>query len=215
MIGWAGDKKSLIFKEENGTEFGYPRIIPSLEGDGLYSTILIPSNPYSTGDLIRITSAGITSAVSTSAGDQNATHYIFGVYGSYVSIANTGSWTISGLSAGPVYLSTSANTITQEYSGIEQQIGIYDSSKLHLNFSVAAVTSTSNTETAPTLFIKGDGENSIVGNDPLSASRATGSSSIAIGMGTTAANDGTFAVFHGVIIPYFSNFCSKSATPLN
>ena len=73
MLGWAGDKKSFIFKEDNNSEMGNPRIIPSLEGDGLYSTITVPANTFVTGDLVRITSAGILSAASTSDNSKNAT----------------------------------------------------------------------------------------------------------------------------------------------
>lgn len=135
MLGWCKEDQSFYYKEGNNTIFGLTKRIPSIIGNGLYSTITIPNNTFIVGDFVRLTTSGFTSAVSTSANDKLATHFIFDVDNDNVSVANSGSWVYPNLNVGPVYLSTSANKITQAYTGIEQTIGSYDGARIHLSLN--------------------------------------------------------------------------------
>jgi len=134
MVGWSVETQSLVYKEEDGTYFGIAKSIPSLEGNGLYHSVVIPNHTFVKNDLIRMTSVGTyTSAISNSSHSLDSTHFIFGVEGDKVFVANTGSWMVTGISNGDVYLSdTIPNKITNTIS--KQKIGTYDGNRLNLNF---------------------------------------------------------------------------------
>lgn len=136
MLGWCTEDQSLYFKESNGGEYGISKRIPSIIGNGTNVKITIPGHSLAKNNVIRLNDSGYyTSAISTTDNSSNATHFVFDVDGSDVYLTQKGSWKAEGLARGKVYLSTTANTLTSAYTGIEQSIGVYDGTYLHLNFN--------------------------------------------------------------------------------
>lgn len=136
MLGWCVEDQSFYFKEANGSEYGLMRRVPSIIGNGTNVKITIPGHTLIKNNVVRLNDSGYyTSAVSTSDNSSNATHFVFDVDGNDVYLTQKGSWLVPALTRGRVYLSTSANTLTSAYTGIEQSIGIYDGKYLHLNFN--------------------------------------------------------------------------------
>ena len=138
MLGWSSDIKSLVYKEYDGTTDGpgTTRIIPSIVGNGTNTIANIPSHSYLKYNVVKLGDDGIfTSAISTLSANNDATHFIFDTDVDNIYVAKNGIWTVAGLNQGDVYLSSlSANALTNDYTGIEQFIGIYDGTNLHLDF---------------------------------------------------------------------------------
>jgi hypothetical protein len=136
MLGWCKEDQSFYFKEADSTEFGSPKRIPSIIGNGTNVKITVPGHTIIKDSVIRLNDAGFyTSAASSVANTSNATHFVFDVVGDDLYLTQKGSWKVENLTRGRVYLSTSANALTSAYTGIEQSVGIYDGTYLHLNFN--------------------------------------------------------------------------------
>lgn len=187
MFGWSPDIQSLVYKEADNTEYGITKIIPSLIGNGTNTIVHIPSHGYSKYKAIRLTNSGVyTSAISNVSATEDATHFVFDVDADNIYITKNGIWTMDGLSQGNVYLSSiSANTLTNTYTGIEQFIGIYDGSKIHLDFDNNVYRRTP--QTSGYVFFDGIKYNTNLIND-LATSGGTMTSGASIYFGNTYIN---------------------------
>lgn len=136
MMGWSKEDQSFYYKEHDGTEFGISKRIPSIIGNGTNVKITVPGHTLVKNNVVRLNDLGYyTSAASTVDNSSNGTHFVFDVNGDDLYLTQKGSWEVSDMTRGRVYLSTSANTLTSAYTGIEQSVGVYDGTYLHLNFN--------------------------------------------------------------------------------
>lgn len=138
-LGFSEESLGFWFKQDDGTDYGDPVLVPSTIGQGMGRRVAQTAHGFATKTLIRHNGSAWVKALATTDTTTLATHMVVRVLdANRFELSALGAWALGGTPVGPYYLSeTTAGALssTEPVVGISQRVAVGDGTSLHLTLS--------------------------------------------------------------------------------